>query len=83
MPKTNRTPKDKADDRLAASSLVDELRAHRDDVRTALRALPAPASRTAAQKRDALMLRGDLLHTKAILVSWGVGQAADREPTDS
>ena len=52
-------------------------------IRDALKALPAPASRTAAQKRDALILR-----TVALLVQWaiigaGAATASDRDTTES
>jgi hypothetical protein len=70
-------------DRDKATALVADLRANRADLRAALRALPAPAARNAAQKRDALMLR-----TLADLVAWslisaGVADDGDRAQTEA
>jgi hypothetical protein len=81
-----RAPRPKADkdaDRAAAASIVADLRAVRDDNRAALRALPAAASRTAAQKRDALAFRSAIVLARAQLLTLGVGQPADRDNTDS
>jgi hypothetical protein len=70
-------------DRDKATELVADLRANRAELRAALRALPAPAARNAAQKRDALMLR-----TLADLVAWslisaGVADDNDRAQTEA
>jgi hypothetical protein len=70
-------------DRTKATALVADLRGARADLRAALRALPAPAARNAAQKRDALMLR-----TLADLVAWslisaGVAESGDRDDTEA
>jgi hypothetical protein len=70
-------------DRDKATALVADLRANRAELRAALRALPAPAARNAAQKRDALMLR-----TLADLVAWslisaGVADDGDRAQTEA
>ena len=70
-------------DRDKATALVADLRANRADLRAALRALPAPAARNAAQNRDALMLR-----TLADLVAWslisaGVADDGDRAQTEA
>jgi hypothetical protein len=70
-------------DRDKATALVADLRANRAELRDALRELPAPAARNAAQKRDALMLR-----TLADLVAWslisaGVADDDDRAQTEA
>jgi hypothetical protein len=70
-------------DRTKATALVADLRGARADLRAALRALPAPAARNPAQKRDALMLR-----TLADLVAWslisaGVANDGDRDDTEA
>ena len=78
-----RTDTDRAADKTAATSIVTDLRTARDDLRTALRALPAPASRTAAQRRDALILRSQIIVIRSQLLSWGVGTAADRDGSDA
>ena len=74
---------DRQADRDKAIGLLGEIRQARADIRDALKALPAPASRTAAQKRDALILR-----TVALLVQWaiigaGTATASDRDTTES
>ena len=70
-------------DREKAVSLLGEIRQARADLRAALAALPAPGSRTAAQRRDALILR-----TVALLVQWaiigaGAASASDRDNTET
>lgn len=77
-----RTDDDRTADKAAATSIVTDLRTARDDLRTALKALPAPASRTAAQKRDALLLRSQIMVIRSQLLGWGVGTAADRDGSD-
>jgi hypothetical protein len=77
--KIDRTPEDRAADRTTVNGLVAELRTARGDLRNALQGLPAPASRTAAQRRDALILRTLRLLVSAQLVSWGVSQSDDRD----
>lgn len=83
MPKTNRTPADQQADRSTAAGLVDQLRAARADLRAAIRALPAAGSRTAAQRRDVLIMRTLALLIQATLTSWGVAQTADRDQTET
>lgn len=80
---TRRTTEDKAADRTAAVAIVADLRTVRDDCRTALKALPAPAARTAAQKRDALLLRSAIVTARSQLLALGVGAPADRDGTDT
>jgi hypothetical protein len=77
-----RTPRPQADkeaDRASFVSLAAEIAAVREELRTGLRALPAAASRTAAQRRDALVLRTLILLVRAFLLSVGKGSAADRD----
>lgn len=76
-------PRNPNADRTKATALVADLRGARADLRAALRALPAPAARNPAQKRDALMLR-----TLADLVAWslisaGVADDGDRADTEA
>ena len=76
-------PRNPNADRTKAAALVADLRGARADLRAALRALPAPAARNPAQKRDALMLR-----TLADLVAWslisaGVADDGDRADTET
>jgi hypothetical protein len=80
---TGRPPADRAADRATATGLVADLRAARADLRAALRALPAPAQRTAAQRRDALLLRTAALLVQAQLVGWGAATSTDREQTEA
>lgn len=79
---SSRTPADRAASRSTAAGLIPDLRQARADLRTAIKALPAPASRTAAQKRDALQMRTQCLLIQAQLVSWGVAQPGDRDVTE-
>lgn len=80
---TRRTDDDRAADRTAAVAIVADLRSVRDDCRTALKALPAPAQRNAAQKRDALILRSMITVARSQLLALGVGTPADRDGTDT
>ncbi len=75
-----RSKQDRDADRLLASGLVEQLRSSSVDLRSALKALPAPASRNPAQRRDALVLRTLALIVQALLASWGVARPGDREP---
>lgn len=79
-----RTPEHQAR-RARAAELVPDLRTARADLRTALKALPSPATRTPAQRRDALQLRTLALVVQAVLVLMGVAgqQAADLEQTET
>ena len=83
MPIVKRTREDAEADRAAVVGLVSDLRGARRDLRTALKALPAPADRTAAQKRDALMMRTSALLIQAQLVQLGVAGPADRDATEA
>lgn len=77
-----RDKRDRDADRALVGNLVDQLRTARSDLRTALRALPAPAGRNAAQRRDALILRTQALIIQALLASWGVTRDTDRDATE-
>ena len=60
-----------------ATRILDGLRPDADDLRAAIAALPAPASRNAAQRRDALMLRTLLRLVRWSIISAGAATAAD------
>ena len=62
------------------TGIVGDLRTARAGLRTAIKALPAPVDRTAAQRRDALIMRRTCLLIQAQL---GVAGAADRDVTES
>ena len=83
MPITKRTTQDADADRALVRNLVADLRDARRDLRTALRALPAPAARTAAQRRDATIMRAVCVLIQAQLASLGVASAADRDITEA
>jgi hypothetical protein len=83
MPITKRTPQDAAADRTLMTGLVTDLRDARRDLRTAIKALPAPASRTAAQKRDATIMRAVCVLIQAQLAQLGVAGPADRDVTEA
>lgn len=70
-------------DREKAVSLLDDIRRARADLRAALVALPAPASRTPAQRRDALILRTVALLVQWAIISAGAASASDRDNTES
>lgn len=80
---SKRTPQDAAADRVVVASLVDDLRQARADLRAAIKALPAKASRTAAQQRDVTTMRAVALLIQAQLVQLGVAQSGDRVVTES
>ena len=64
-------------DKTRAAALIADLRASRSKLRDALVALPAPADRTVAQRRDAMILRTLLDQTQFTLITSGVAAAAD------
>lgn len=72
-----------ATDSAQAAQMLASLRSTRADLRAALRALPNPAARNAAQRRDALLLRASALLIQSTLASWGTMTAADREETET
>lgn len=76
--KAKRTTDERTQDRMKATSLLGELRATITDLQAAIAALPAPASRTAAQKRDALVLRTLVKLIRWNIIAAGAGTAADR-----
>lgn len=83
MTRTRRDPATVAADRTLVTGLIPDLRSARRDLRDALKALPAPAARTAAQRRDALIMRTSCLLIQAQLVQLGAATAADRETTET
>lgn len=69
---------DRTADRQKINDLATALRTDIDDLQTAIAALPVPASRTAAQKRDALIMRCLIRLVRWCLITSGAGTAADR-----
>lgn len=65
-------------DRQKITDLAVAMRTDIDDLQTAIAALPAPASRNAAQKRDALIMRCLIRLIRWCLITSGAGTAADR-----
>lgn len=80
---SKRTPQDAAADRAVVGNLVVDLRTARADLRTAIKAMPVKASRTAAQQRDVTTMRAVCLLIQAQLVQLGVAQPGDRDVTES
>jgi hypothetical protein len=80
---SKRTLQDATADRAVITGLVTDLRDARRDLRTAIKALPAKASRTAAQQRDVTAMRAVCLLIQAQLVQLGVAVAGDRDVTES
>lgn len=80
---SKRTAQDAAADRVLVGNVVADLRQARADLRTALRAMPAKASRTAAQQRDVTSMRAICVLIQAQLVQLGVAQAGDRDVTEA
>lgn len=73
-----RPTSDRNADRTKVVSLATDLRADIAELQTAIAALPAPAVRTAAQKRDVLVMRTLIRLVRFCLISSGAGTAADR-----
>ena len=69
---------DRTADRAKIANLATSLRQDITDLSDAITALPAPASRTAAQKRDALIMRCLIRLVRWCLITSGAGTAADR-----
>lgn len=80
---SKRTAQDAAADRVLVGNVVADLRQARADLRTAIRAMPAKASRTAAQQRDVTSMRAICVLIQAQLVQLGVAQAGDRDVTEA
>jgi len=78
-----RTPDTVAADRALVAGLIPDLRGARRDLRDAIKALPAPAARTAAQRRDALIMRTAALLIQSQLTQLGVASPADRDTTET
>lgn len=73
-----RTQANRDDDRKKIGNLAAALRDDITELNTAIAALPAPATRNAAQKRDALIMRCLIRLIRWCLITSGVGTAADR-----
>lgn len=69
---------DRVADRTKITNLATALRTDIDELTTAIGALPAPASRNAAQKRDALIMRSLIRVIRWCLITSGAGTANDR-----
>lgn len=73
-----RTPADRTADRDKIATLATNMRADITALQAAISALPAPASRTQAQQRDALIMRSQIRLIRWCLITSGAGTAADR-----
>jgi hypothetical protein len=71
---------DRTADRTKIANLASSMRQDVTDLNGAIAALPAPASRNAAQKRDALIMRCLIRLIRWCLITSGAGTAADRGP---
>lgn len=69
---------DRTADRTKIANLATAMRRDVTDLNDAIAALPAPASRTAAQKRDALIMRCLIRLIRWCLITSGAGTSADR-----
>lgn len=65
-------------DRTKIVNLATALRADIADLQAAIQALPAPAARNAAQRRDALIMRSLIRLIRWSLITSGAGTADDR-----
>lgn len=79
---SRRPANDRTASRSALIAKTDKVRARRADLRAALKALPAPASRTNAQKRDALVLNTLIDLVAMSIAAVGLDNAADRDTTE-
>lgn len=70
---------DRTADRAKIANLAAAMRQDVTDLNDAITALPAPASRTAAQKRDALIMRCLIRLIRWCLITSGAGTADDRK----
>lgn len=79
MPKAAapRTPDERAAHQTKRANLATGLRADVADLTAAVAALPAPASRTPAQRRDALVLRTLIRLIRLSMLMYGLAQADD------
>ena len=77
-PRAVRTQTDRQLDRDKITNLATAMRQDVIDLDAAIQALPAPASRTAAQRRDALIMRCMIRLIRWCLITSGAGTASDR-----
>lgn len=75
--------RDPVADKAKATSLLADLRQARTDIRDAIKALPAPGSRTAAQRRDALVMRTVCLLVQWAIIGAGAATSTDLDDTES
>lgn len=78
MPARARTLTDREQDRVKAAKLLTSLRNDIDALEAAIAALPAPADRSAAQRRDALIMRTLIKVIRWDIIACGAGTEADR-----
>ena len=69
---------DRTLDRQKIADLATNMRADITALQAAIAALPAPASRTPAQQRDALIMRSQIRTIRWCLITSGAGTTADR-----
>ena len=82
-PRIARPTADRGADRAKVVGLLADIRAARTDLRQALRDLPAPAQRTPAQRRDALVMRSVALLIQWVIIGSGAATTADRDNTET
>lgn len=78
MPVKRRAEDARMADRAKLTNLATALRTDIEELTTAIGALPAPASRNAAQKRDALIMRSLIRVIRWCLITSGAGMTSDR-----
>lgn len=79
MPLVKRTITEREADRVKLTQLTTDLRTDVTALQSAIAALPAPASRTAAQQRDALIMRTLIRVIRYTIIAARAGTAAERQ----
>lgn len=79
MPLAMRTITEREADRAKLTQLTTDLRADVAALQSAIAALPAPVSRTAAQQRDALIMRALIRVVRYTIIAARAGTADDRK----
>lgn len=77
-PRAVRPVSDREADRQKISELAVSMRDDIAKLQAAIAALPTPATRNAAQQRDALIMRSQIRTIRWCLITSGAGTAADR-----
>ena len=83
MPAPRKLTRDRTADKAKAVELFAGLRQARTDLRDAIKALPAPGSRTPAQRRDVLVMRTVCLLVQWAIIGAGAAGASDLDATES